>query len=489
MMNFDFKYLLIALFALSAIHSNSQSTDNLKNCWKKQVEPVKENYISFNFTEERNVLDHNFKAWQTTQYIANGIVWANANHYLKKDSIIFRGNTYSSKTKLNNTSLLFVNYGEEQLLEVTESLYHDHVLKTIRYSPIYIINYFLKHNASYSADESDTLFAVYKTKIKKDFVKLYIRKADTLLDKITVFSYDELYGDVMSTFSYSDYSKINALYYPTSVYIEKINGKVNDQVKILPGAKLSKEVPRLFDHADDIIIKKDVEIIPETRLEKYTDNIYFLELNHTDDRVMIVEFNDFLLVAEAPLNSENGELIISEAKEISPDKEIKYFVFGHHHPHYLGGMRPFIHKGATIISPKENIEYITYLANAPHTLSPDSLQMQPKPLQIQVINDSLTISDGKFEMKIYFIGEKSAHTNDYLIYYFPKEKLLFQDDLVWMEKEGEIKKAGERQAGLYNAILDLGLQIDTIIQSWPVKDYGVKTVIPFSDLERSMKIE
>jgi hypothetical protein len=91
---------------------------------------------------------------------------------------------------------------------------------------------------------------------------------------------------------------------------------VNGQVKILPGAKLSKDVSRLFDHADDIIIKKDTEIIPETRLEKYTDNIYFFELNHTDDRVMIVEFNDFLLVAEAPLNSENGELIISKAKEI-----------------------------------------------------------------------------------------------------------------------------------------------------------------------------
>jgi glyoxylase-like metal-dependent hydrolase (beta-lactamase superfamily II) len=489
MMNFIFRFLAIVPFALSAIYSNSQSTDILKKCWIKQVEPVKEKYISFNFTEERNVLDHNFKAWQTTQYLANGIVWANANHYQKKDSIIYRGNTYNSKTKLNNTSLLFVNYGEEQLLEVTESLYYDHVLKTIRYSPIYIINYLFKHNASYLAGESDTLFAVYKTKINKDFVKLYIRKADDLLDKITVLSYDELYGDVKSTFSYRNYSKINTLSYPTSVHIEKINGKVNGKVKILPGAKIIKDVSRLFDHADDIIIKKDTEIIPETRLEKYNDNIYFFELNHTDDRVMIVEFNDFLLVAEAPLNSENGELIISKTKEIAPDKEIKYFVFGHHHPHYLGGMRPFIHKGAIIISPKENIEYVTYLANAPHSLSPDSLQMQPKPLQIQLIKDSLTISDGKFEMKIYFIGEKSAHTNDYLIYYFPKEKLLFQDDLVWMEKEGEIKKAGERQAGLYNAILDIGIHIDTIIQSWPVKDYGVKTVIPFSDLEKSMKIE
>jgi hypothetical protein len=110
-------------------------------------------------------------------------------------------------------------------------------------------------------------------------------------------------------------------------------------------------------------------------------------------------------------------------------------------------------------------------------------------LLIEEIKDSLKITDGKFEMKIYFIGKKSEHTNDYLIYYFPSEKLLFQDDLVWIAKEGEIEKAGGRQAGLYNAVKELGLDIKIIIQSWPVADYGVKTVIPFADLEKSMNIK
>lgn len=101
----------------------------------------------------------------------------------------------------------------------------------------------------------------------------------------------------------------------------------------------------------------------------------------------------------------------------------------------------------------------------------------------------MRIADDKTEMIIYFIGEKSAHTKDYLIYYFPKEKILFEDDLVWIFKSGEIKKAGNRQAGLYYAIKDLGIEVDTIIQSWPVKDYGVKTVIPFEDLEKSINVK
>ena len=71
----------------------------------------------------------------------------------------------------------------------------------------------------------------------------------------------------------------------------------------------------------------------------------------------------------------------------------------------------------------------------------------------------------------------------------PSEKLLFEDDLVWIPKEGEIKKAGKRQAGLYHAVQDRGLDVTTIVQSWPVADYGVKTVIPFEDLEKSMKVK
>ena len=122
-------------------------------------------------------------------------------------------------------------------------------------------------------------------------------------------------------------------------------------------------------------------------------------------------------------------------------------------------------------------------------MNPDSLELQPKPLKIQEVKDSTTITDGKFVMKIYFIGKKSEHTNDYLIYYFPTEKLLFEDDLVWIGKTGEIQKAGGRQAGLYNAIKELGLDIKTIVQSWPVADYGVKTIIPFADLQKSMEIK
>ena len=482
-----FKFVIIGIIALSTIQVNAQHKNILKNCWQKQVKPLTNKYLTFSFTEERNELEHSFKPWQESNYNSTGKVWLNADNFLKSDSITIRGKKYNSQTQLSKSTLLFLDYGDEELFAVTKSMFENQIFNTIRYSPIILIDYFYQHKISID-NESNNDFAVYNTIINKALVKLFIRKSDRLLEKINILSYDEFFGDVLSTFIYKDYLAINNFSYPKTVQIEKINSKVKDEVKI-SRADIDELAPQLLAQPIDYKLKEDIETVPEIKVEKYNDNIHFIELKHTDDRAMLVEFSDFLLVAEAPLNSKNGELIISESKKIAPNKPIKYFVFGHYHPHYLGGVRPFIHKGAKIICSKYNQEYVTYVANAPHTLSPDSLQLQPKPLLIEEIKDHLTITDGKFEIKIYFIGEKSAHTNDYLIYYFPTEKLLFEDDLVWIARDGDIKKASARQAGLYNAIMELGLDIDTIVQSWPVADYGVKTVIPFTDLEKSMAIE
>jgi len=230
-------------------------------------------------------------------------------------------------------------------------------------------------------------------------------------------------------------------------------------------------------------MKDEAPAKPDFSIEPYSDHIHFMNLKHTDDKVLIVEFKDFILVGEAPLNSRNGELIIQEAGKIVPAKPVKYFAFCHFHPHYLGGLRAFIHKGATILTPISDTAYVRYLASNPHTLNPDSLQIEPRTLKITEIKDSMIITDGSYNMKIYFIGKKSKHTNDYLIYYFPKEKMVFEGDLVWINTK-RASKASPRDKGLYGAIKDLKLDVNTVVQSWPVNNYDVKTVIPFSELEQ-----
>ncbi len=87
------------------------------------------------------------------------------------------------------------------------------------------------------------------------------------------------------------------------------------------------------------------------------------------------------------------------------------------------------------------------------------------------------------------MGNKPDIQDDYIIFYFPTEKLIFEDDLVWISSKNKSNTAGKRQTSLYNAIKELGLAVDTIIQSYPSypsRDFEYKTKFTFKELEESV---
>ena len=106
-----------------------------------------------------------------------------------------------------------------------------------------------------------------------------------------------------------------------------------------------------------------------------------------------------------------------------------------------------------------------------------------------MISDELTIKDEKTEMRIINIGEKSKHTQDYLLFYFPKEKIIFQDDLVWINEKTTKQNLYPQTVGFYNAVKELNLEIDVIIQNWKVFDKTKKMIYNFKDLEAIMNKE
>jgi glyoxylase-like metal-dependent hydrolase (beta-lactamase superfamily II) len=479
---------LSGFLLLAAFQTAARQKDNLLQCWEQQVKPLQSQYISFSYSETLNELYHSPEPWKQLNYIGVGIIWCNADNFLKQDTLTQGKRILYSKTQFNKSTYLYQDYGRKDLASVTPDMITEQIMNTARYSSVTLINYFHEHKIPVDKEKDDNHVSVYTATINKTIVSLHIDSDKNLLNKITTLNHDELHGDVLSTFVYSSYSKEGKLLYPKMIEVEKLNGRLKDEIKILR-TNLTQEIPKLLDKPDDYKVNDDIETRPEIKVEQYSNNIHFVNLVHAGSTAMIVEFNNFLLVAEAPLSSKNGALIIDEAKKIAPGKPIKYFTFGHHHPHYLGGMRPFIHEGAIVLSTKEDESYINYLANAPRTLSPDSLQLDPKPLHLEEVKDSMTITDGKFEMKIYAIGNKSGHTNDYMVYYFPQEKLLFEGDLVWIGKKGEPKKAGNAQSGLYNAIKDMSLNVATIVQSWVTSPEDYKTTIPFEDLERTMQVK
>lgn len=445
----------------------------LKQCYQNQAH-FKNKIFTFSYSEKQYNYKHASYPWEKSVDILQGYVFIGDSSIVTEDLINDKiRHTLSSESMYASTKL-----DSDELQKLTIDDFENRKFKILL-----LLEQMFKNKLK--AISETPIYSIYELNMGKDKVEVYINKNNKLIDKISKYYYDELYGDLVTTVNFKDYKRIEGKYFASKIDIEKFDAKLVDEVVI-------SDIRTVFKFENKIKIptgyQLDVKakIDPQINYKKYSNGIHLLEFSHTDDRVLIVEFENYLIVAEAPLNSQNGELIISKAKELFPSKPIKYFVFGHYHPHYIGGIRAFVHNDTKIICSDVNKDYATYLSNTKHTLNPDNQELEKKRIQIQIIKDKLIFSDQSNEMQIYFIGDQSAHSNDYLIYYFPREKMVFQDDLVWIKSDSPIEKASKRQQGLYNALKKLNLDVTTILQSWPISDYGVKTVIPYKDIEKSI---
>ena len=92
-----------------------------------------------------------------------------------------------------------------------------------------------------------------------------------------------------------------------------------------------------------------------------------------------VEFRDYVAVVEAPLDEARNLAVIDEVVRLVPDKPIRFLVNTHQHHDHIGGLRTYMHIGATIITHWKNHDFYTrdVLNYAPRTLEPDMLALWP----------------------------------------------------------------------------------------------------------------
>ncbi|HYF29592.1 MAG TPA: hypothetical protein VD993_00585 [Chitinophagaceae bacterium] len=137
-------------------------------------------------------------------------------------------------------------------------------------------------------------------------------------------------------------------------------------------------------------------------------DIYLLE-NITNSRgqwsynVLFVVMDEYVLVAEAPLNSATTDRVLAKIKEVAPDKPVKYLVQSHHHDDHLGGIRSYIAEGTTIITTANNVDLIQKMAKVSFNAFPDRLAQNPKAPVIETIrNKKHVIKDQNHEVVIRY---------------------------------------------------------------------------------------
>ena len=149
-----------------------------------------------------------------------------------------------------------------------------------------------------------------------------------------------------------------------------------------------------------------------------------------------VEFANFVAVIEAPLDEQRSLAVIDKIVELVPDKPIRYLVNTHDHYDHLGGLRTYLHVGATILTHQRNrMFYEAELLNyVPRMLEPDMVSLYP-PTEIsegytmEDVDEKYILGDGQRYLEIYYVQGLGIHVEGMLMAYLPKERILVEADL------------------------------------------------------------
>jgi glyoxylase-like metal-dependent hydrolase (beta-lactamase superfamily II) len=129
----------------------------------------------------------------------------------------------------------------------------------------------------------------------------------------------------------------------------------------------------------------------------------------------------------APSMSHHSERLIDAVAAALPDQPIRYVVLTHGHLDHVGGVRAFVHAGATVLgapSVRASVERLVERDD----VRPDRLAGNPRPLQWEDVTGARDITDGQRTLRLLPLGH-NPHDAGTIVVHVVGADLLFVSDL------------------------------------------------------------
>ena len=232
---------------------------------------------------------------------------------------------------------------------------------------------------------------------------------ENLIEIVSTWVPNPVYGDMLFEMRYTQYEEFDGIMFPTVLHEHQGDPVLNP-------AHNSLEI-----RVSDVRVNADLPAIAVPReIRDASPPAVGVESRELAEGVwriaggshhsVLVEFDEFVTVVEAPLNEARSLAVIEEIGRLVPGKPIRYLVNTHHHFDHSGGLRTYLAQGATIVTHQGNREFYENVVFHPgsRSLAPDRLATfypmftaSRRPAPIEGVNRKYVLSDGDRTLDIH----------------------------------------------------------------------------------------
>jgi glyoxylase-like metal-dependent hydrolase (beta-lactamase superfamily II) len=144
--------------------------------------------------------------------------------------------------------------------------------------------------------------------------------------------------------------------------------------------------------------------------------------------VVLVHQPNGVVVIEATTSGQYSQAVIAAAAKRFPGAKIKAVVTTSDAWPHVGGIREYVAQGVPIYPLDLNVSFLTRLANAAHTFTPDTLARQPKAPIFKPVSERTVIGSGDTRIELLPVrGETGERA---MIAWLPGAHVLYSSDLI-----------------------------------------------------------
>ena len=269
---------------------------------------------------------------------------------------------------------------------------------------------------------------------------------------------DPVMGDVLTRVTFGDWRKVGAVRLPWSQE-QRLNG-VRYQRLTATSLAVDTEIPDSLFAIPGGLDAGD-QPPPQLAATPIGRDLYLLRGNYNS---LFVVLEDHVVVIEAPVNSRRSTQVLAEIHRVAPGKPVRQVVSTHFHSDHIGGLRPFIAEGATIITTPSARQVIQdFLVKGTRTRTIDTLSQSPRAPIIELAGDKRVLGDANHRIELLDVSP-NPHADEIMVVWFPGERLLFEGDMLdLLVPENRPSMPGDDTRALAKSIAKLGLDVDRII--------------------------
>ncbi|HEX3435880.1 MAG TPA: MBL fold metallo-hydrolase [Pseudacidobacterium sp.] len=261
------------------------------------------------------------------------------------------------------------------------------------------------------------------------------------------------WGDVQQRTYWDNWHDTQGIVYPTNEVVER-NGAIWNSHQALD---VQFNVP-----VDEKNFAMDAKAVQQSAVQKGWERPFRaansvqlasgIDLYLGSWNATIIHEPDGVIILESPISGTFVQGIFDEAKKKYPGDKITAVLSTSDSWPHIGGVRFDVSQGLPVYILDLNQPLLDRMMAAPHTITPDALQLSPKKPDWKIVSGKVEIGSGPNRMELYPL--RGASTERQYMVYFPEHHLLYASDTLVLNQDHtlydpqlmhEVEQAVERE--------------------------------------------